>query len=112
MKFPAAQSILLIIAALVTILTWLIPAGSYNSLSYDSASDQFSIQSQDSSYTLPSKQASLEELNIKIPLEKFTSGAIYKPISIPNTYEQLPPSRKDSLIFYLPLLKELLKQQI
>ncbi|RUA31892.1 MAG: YfcC family protein [Bacteroidetes bacterium] len=89
MKFPAAQSILLIIAALVTILTWLIPAGSYHSLSYESTSGQFSIQSQDSSYNLPSTQASLEQLNIKIPLEKFTSGAIYKPISIPNTYQQL-----------------------
>lgn len=109
MKFPAAQSILLIIAALVTILTWLIPAGSYNSLSYDSASDQFSIQSQDSSYTLPSKQASLEELNIKIPLEKFTSGAIYKPISIPNTYEQLPSQPQGFIDFLSAPIKGIIE---
>ncbi|WMN12013.1 YfcC family protein [Marivirga salinae] len=100
MKFPAAQSILLIIAALVTILTWLIPAGSYNSLSYESTTDQFSIQNQDSSYNLPATQASLEQLNIKIPLEKFTSGAIYKPISIPNTYQQLP-SQPQGVIEFL-----------
>jgi uncharacterized ion transporter superfamily protein YfcC len=89
MKFPAAQSILLIIAALVTLLTWLIPAGSYNSLSYQAASDQFQIESDDSIYILPASQESLKELKIKIPLEKFTSGAIYKPINIPNTYQQL-----------------------
>jgi uncharacterized ion transporter superfamily protein YfcC len=100
MKFPAAQSILLIIAALVTILTWLIPAGSYNSLSYNTSSDQFSIQSQDSSYNLSASQASLEQLNIKIPLEKFTSGAIYKPISIPNTYQELAP-RPQGVIDFL-----------
>ncbi len=38
---------------------------------------------------LPATQATLEGLGIKIPIEKFTSGAIYKPIGIPNTYKQL-----------------------
>lgn len=28
-KFPSAQTILLIIAGLVTLLTWLVPAGKY-----------------------------------------------------------------------------------
>lgn len=100
MKFPAAQSILLIIAALVTLLTWLIPAGSYHSLSYQAASDQFQIESQDSTYYVKASQESLEDLNVKIPLEKFTSGAIYKPISIPNTYQQLP-SRPQGFIAFL-----------
>ncbi|GAB3335581.1 YfcC family protein [Marivirga atlantica] len=89
MKFPAAQSILLIIAGLVALLTWLIPAGSYNSLSYEASTEMFSVQTADSSYSIPASQASLEQLNIKIPLEKFTSGAIYKPISIPGTYQEL-----------------------
>lgn len=31
----------------------------------------------------------METLNIKIPLEKFTNGDIYKAINIPNTYNQL-----------------------
>jgi len=89
MKFPAAQTILLIIAGFVTLLTWLIPAGSYNTLSYDNANELFVIESQDSSYSVTGSQESLAQLDIKIPLEKFTSGAIYKPISIPNTYQQL-----------------------
>lgn len=100
MKFPAAQSILLLIAALVTLLTWLIPAGSYHSLSYQSSSDQFQVESQDSTYYLSATQSSLEDLNVKIPLEKFTSGAIYKPISIPNTYQQLA-SQPQGIIAFL-----------
>jgi uncharacterized ion transporter superfamily protein YfcC len=90
MKFPAAQTILLLIAAVVTLLTWLVPAGSYDSLSYQESKKAFSIQTPDSTYTLAASQANLDELGIKIPLEKFTSGAIYKPISIPNTYQELP----------------------
>jgi len=89
MKFPAAQTILLIIAGFVTLLTWLIPAGSYNTLSYDNANESFIIESQDSSYSVIGNQESLNQLDVKIPIEKFTTGAIYKPISIPNTYQQL-----------------------
>lgn len=99
MKFPAAQTILLIIAALVTLLTWIIPAGSYDSLTYEEAKDVFNIVSPDSSYTVPATQGSLEQLAIKIPLEKFTSGAIYKPISIPQTYQKLTSKPQGILAF-------------
>ncbi|MFQ3213016.1 MAG: putative ion transporter superfamily protein YfcC [Marivirga sp.] len=99
MKFPAAQTILILIAALVTLLTWFIPAGKYNSLTYLESNSQFSIESPDSSYILPATQASLVELAVKIPLEKFTSGAIYKPISIPQTYQELPAQPQGILAF-------------
>ena len=89
LKFPTAQTILLLIAALVAILTWLIPAGKYNSLAYNEDSNTFSIVSQDDTTTLPATQQTLDALEIKIPLEKFTSGDIWKPISIPNTYQEL-----------------------
>ncbi|TYB76628.1 YfcC family protein [Bizionia saleffrena] len=88
-KFPTAQTILLIIAALVTLLTWLIPAGKYNTLAYDSASSTFIEVAKDETKTLPATQATLDGLSIKIPLEKFTSGDIYKAINIPNTYREL-----------------------
>jgi uncharacterized ion transporter superfamily protein YfcC len=91
LKFPTAQSILLLIAAMVTLLTWVIPSGKYNTLSYDKASDTFVQNTIDNSTSLPATQIILEKLQIHIPLEKFTSGAIYKPINIPNTYKQLEP---------------------
>lgn len=89
LKFPSAQTILLIIAGLVTLLTWVIPAGKYETLGYNSADNTFTRTGITTTETLPATQQTLEDLNIKIPLEKFTSGDIYKPINIPKTYHQL-----------------------
>lgn len=89
LKFPTAQTILLIIAALITLLTWFVPAGKYDTLAFSSDSNVFTKISQNSTETLPATQETLNALNIKIPLEKFTSGDIYKAINIPDTYQQL-----------------------
>lgn len=88
-KFPTAQTILLVIAAMVTLLTWLIPAGKYDTLSYNKSENTFTATSLESSKSFPATQATLDELGIKIPVEKFTNGDIWKPISIPDTYKKL-----------------------
>jgi uncharacterized ion transporter superfamily protein YfcC len=88
-KFPSAQTILLIISAFVALLTWVIPAGKYASLSYDNVQGVFIKTVDNKTEKLPATQQTLEILNIKIPLENFTTGAIYKPISIPGTYQAL-----------------------
>ncbi len=88
-KFPTAQTILILIAVLVTLLTWIVPAGKYDTLMYNQEENTFSKVSPVDSEILPATQETLDGLNIKIPLEKFTSGDIYKPIGIPNTYQQL-----------------------
>ena len=88
-KFPSAQTILLIIAALVTLLTWIVPAGKYDTLIYNKETKNFTQTSTENSKNLQATQATLDGLSIKIPLEKFTSGAIYKAINIPNTYKKL-----------------------
>jgi uncharacterized ion transporter superfamily protein YfcC len=89
LRFPSAQTILILIAVLVMLLTWIIPAGKYDSLAYDASTKVFTVKSIDKSETLPATQETLEKLDIKIPLEKFTSGDIYKPIGIPNTYKKM-----------------------
>ncbi len=89
LKFPTAQTILIIIAGFVTLLTWLVPAGKYDSLAYNAISNTFTKTGIVESVELPATQESLENLNIKIPIHKFTSGDIYKPIGIPNTYKEL-----------------------
>ena len=89
LKFPSAQTILLIIAGLVTLLTWLVPAGKYDTLGYNKDSNQFTRTGIETTKTLPATQQTLERLDIKIPLDKFTNGDIYKPINIPNTYQKL-----------------------
>lgn len=88
-KFPSAHTILLLISVFVALLTWVIPAGKYASLSYDSSEDVFIKTINDKVERLPVTQQTLEVLDIKIPLENFTSGAIYKPIGIPGTYQSL-----------------------
>ncbi|MHB1106859.1 MAG: YfcC family protein [Lutibacter sp.] len=88
LKFPSAQTILLVIAALVALLTWVVPSGKYDNLSYNAADNTFIRKSLGTAVVIPAEQASLDQLNIKIPLKKFTDGAITKPISIPNTYKE------------------------
>ncbi|WP_338733905.1 YfcC family protein [Mangrovimonas cancribranchiae] len=89
-KFPTAQTILLIIAAFAALLTWLIPAGKYDTLQYNKNSQSFVIQQSNAdAKNLPASSETLEKLNIKIPLEKFTNGDIWKPISVPGTYREL-----------------------
>ncbi|MCL4155914.1 UNVERIFIED_CONTAM: hypothetical protein GTU68_063385 [Idotea baltica] len=88
-KFPTAQTILIVIAGLVALLTWVVPAGKFDSLTYNATDKTFTKTSLETTTALPATQQTLDNLQIKIPLEKFTSGAIYKPIGIPNTYQQL-----------------------
>lgn len=88
-KFPSAQTILIVIAAFVAVLTWIIPSGKYDNLTYNKPDNTFIINSKGKTTVIPASKKSLDQLNIKIPLENFTNGAIYKPISIPNTYEKV-----------------------
>ena len=89
LNFPSAQTILIIIAGMVALLTWIVPAGKYDGLSYDADDDTFKIINAEQTVSMPATQETLEALHIKIPLEKFTNGDIYKPIGIPNTYKSL-----------------------
>jgi uncharacterized ion transporter superfamily protein YfcC len=88
LKFPTAQTILILIAVFVTFLTWIVPAGKYDSLSYNATTNTFTKTSVEEHVELPATQETLENLNIKIPIQKFTNGDIYKPIGIPNTYKE------------------------
>ena len=88
-KFPSAQTILFIIDGLVAIMTWLVPAGKYDSLTYNADSEKFEQVGGGNTTELIASQATLDDLGIKIPLEKFTSGSIYKAIGIPNTYKKV-----------------------
>lgn len=74
---------------MVAVLTWFIPSGNYDTLTYVKDDNVFLIKGNSETKLIPASQESLEQLSIKIPLEKFTSGDIWKPISIPKTYKQV-----------------------
>ena len=87
LKFPSALSLLLIISVLVAGLTWMIPSGKYDTLAYDSDASVFIQENTEGKKILSAEQSVLDSMAIKIPVEKFTNGDIYKAIGIPNTYK-------------------------
>ncbi len=127
MKLPTSHTILMIIAGLVACLTWLIPAGKYDNLKYDKASNIFfrthykntavtDSKTKKTTYVLeeeitelPATQETLITLGINIPLKKFTSGGIYKPISIPNTYTELKSQPQGFLDYVKAPIKGILQ---
>ncbi|TXD59555.1 YfcC family protein [Polaribacter sp. IC066] len=104
-KFPSAQTVLLSIAAFVALLTWCIPSGQYDRLAYNKEDNSFVKTSKENSIALEATQKTLDDLQVKIPIEKFTSGAIYKPISIPETYQKLEARPQGIIAFILSPLK-------
>lgn len=92
-SFPSAHTVLLIIAALVALLTWVIPAGKYDQLEYKAANDNkaavFIQHAQDGDKEYPGTQATLDKLGMKIAIKKFEDGAIWKAVGIPGTYHIL-----------------------
>lgn len=80
-------------------LTWLVPAGSYSKLTYNSSDNVFVVKTyQQEDKVLPATKESLDSLNNKIELSNFLEGTIKKPIAIPGTYqrvEQNPKSLQD-----------------
>lgn len=108
-KFPTAQTILLIIAAIVTVLTWLIPAGKYDTLQFDKESSVFVLKSSENNKKLAATQHTLDSLKIKIPIEKFTEGDIWKPIAVPETYKKLKPNPQNFLDFLKSPIKGIIE---
>lgn len=88
-KFPTAQTVLLLIAVFVALLTWVVPSGEYDRLAYNKDDNTFIRSNHLGAINLEANQKTLDDLQIKIPIDKFTSGAIYKPISIPGTYKNI-----------------------
>ena len=95
-KLPSPITILMGVIILAAIATWLIPAGKYDTLSYtDGTFFKYAIAQKDS--VLPFTQQTLDNLKINISLDKFKSGVIRKPVSVPGSYRQIPAS-KQSLV--------------
>jgi len=87
-SLPTPLTLLMAAIVLAAITTWLLPAGEYDKLSAG-GSDSFRITTASATVTLPFTQHTLDSLSIHIPLEKFASGEIRKPISVPGTYRKL-----------------------
>ena len=90
-RVPTAFTILFFLTIIAVAATWVVPAGSYAKLEYSPAAAQFQVTSPAGEVEeLPATQETLDGLGVKIEVEKFTSGSLNKPVSIPGTYERMP----------------------
>lgn len=92
-SFPSPISILMLVIILAAVSTWLLPAGQYSKLSV-SEGESFVVTAPNSTAALPLTQQTLDSLGIGISLQKFVSGDIRKPVSIPGTYQPLEQNRQ------------------
>lgn len=93
LQFPTAFTVLFIILILAAVLTYIVPAGLYSKLSYDSEPNIFLVENHLGEVTtFPATQETLENLNIKMNINKFVDGSIKKPIAIPGTYQRIEQS--------------------
>lgn len=109
LSFPTAHTVLLLIAAFVAILTWIIPAGKYDTLEYQTATKDapalFIHHAQDGDKTYPGTQKTLDSLKMKIAIQKFETGDIWKAVGIPNTYHELESNPQGFTAFIQSPLK-------
>jgi uncharacterized ion transporter superfamily protein YfcC len=104
-SFPSAYTVLLLVIVVCAALTWIVPAGRFDSLRYDATSRALIATRAGGEETFPAEQATLDRLGIRIRLDQFLNGSIRKPVSIPGTYHTVAPNRQGLLdILKAPVL--------
>ncbi len=89
-QFPTAYTVIIIVLLLVQLLTFVIPAGNYATLAYDTTDKDFVITKPNGEKDkAPAAQATLKKYKVNIAVKKFKDGTIYKPVAIPNSYERI-----------------------
>ncbi|MGX7107941.1 YfcC family protein [Facklamia miroungae] len=89
-SFPTAFTVLFLILVLSSILTFLVPAGSFDRLRYQAEDNTFvRIAIDGSETTMPASEEVLKENNITVPYENFVNGKVTKPVAIPGTYQEM-----------------------
>ena len=102
-KLYSPITILMIVIFIAAIATWLVPAGRYNTLSYNES--KFILNYDSSQVTLSFTKHTLDSLQIQITTEKFALGSIRKPVAIPGTFHRLKKNSQGFIeILQAPLL--------
>ncbi|MCI0433141.1 MAG: YfcC family protein [Gemmatimonadetes bacterium] len=82
----------MVVIVLSALATWVFPAGAYDRLRYDDGAGEFVLETADGERPVAATQATLDSLGIRIPLEKFRSGDLRRPVSVPGTYRRVEAS--------------------
>lgn len=90
LSVPSAFTILFLLTVIAIGATWFIPAGQYAKLAWDKKASTLTLTSPTGEVKeVPATQQTLDQMNVKIGIDSFTSGAISKPVSVPGTYQRL-----------------------
>ena len=87
-KLPTPITILMVVIILAALATWVVPAGQYNTLSKGQG-ETFNMTCNSGDLKVPFTQNTLDSLKIHIKLDKFKSGSIRKPVSVPGSYHEM-----------------------
>lgn len=94
LSFPSAYTVLMIVTILAAILTWTMPAGKFAKIS-PSGNNYVVTYPSGKQQTYPRTQKTLDDLGVVADIHEFKSGGkVYKPISIPGTYEKVPSNKQ------------------
>ncbi len=104
-NFPTPYTVLMGVIIIAAAATWVLPSGQYSTIVYDQNSASFEISSTTGTKTLEGSQATLDELGILIELEKFESGDLSRPISVPGTYQTVEKNPQGFLAIFLAPIK-------
>ncbi|MBP2057559.1 putative ion transporter superfamily protein YfcC [Lactobacillus colini] len=89
-QFPTAYTVIIVVLLLVQVLTFFIPAGDYATIAYNSADNNFIVTKPNGKKVkAPATQGTLNRYKVKLSVNKFKNGTIYKPVAIPNSYEKI-----------------------
>jgi uncharacterized ion transporter superfamily protein YfcC len=91
-SLPTPYTILMAVIALAALATWLLPAGTYDTLKYDEPTSKLILATADGDRTLEPTQRTLDSLQIRVALEKFTNGDLRRAVAVPGTYHQVDAS--------------------
>lgn len=104
-SFPTPYTVLMGVIIFAAIATWLLPAGNYSTISYNDAEDTFLIDSPDGTENMAATQETLDQLDITIGLDKFTSGELTRPVSVPGTYQMVEAAPQGFVDVFLAPIK-------
>lgn len=104
-QFPTPYTVLMGVILVAAIATWILPSGQYSTIEFDDNSSTFELVTTKGSETLPGKQSTLDELGILIPIEKFESGDLSRPISVPGTYQEVESSPQGIIALFMAPIK-------
>ncbi|MEX2281334.1 MAG: YfcC family protein [Gemmatimonadota bacterium] len=88
-SFPTPYTILILVIALAAFATWLLPAGTYDTLSYNADRSKLILTAAEGERELEPRQRTLDSLQIRVALEKFTNGDIRRPVAVPGSYRRV-----------------------